>query len=80
VPDRVIVLESRAGLITFRADFELLDHSPSGCALTCNLEFSFSQAIFKIAHAAVEATATARLRSDLEKLRSSLESVDELHK
>jgi ribosome-associated toxin RatA of RatAB toxin-antitoxin module len=72
VPDEAIVLESKTGLITFRAVFELEEHSADSCSVICNLKFSFSNAIFKIAHSAVESMTEMRIRTDLEKLRVSL--------
>jgi ribosome-associated toxin RatA of RatAB toxin-antitoxin module len=72
IPDQLIVLASRTGLITFRAAFELHDTAPGACSVICNLEFKFSNAIFNLARPVVEAVTEARIRGDLEALQAIL--------
>lgn len=73
IPSEAIVLESRAGLVTFRAVYELAEVSPDSCKVICNLKFTFSNLVFKLAQSAVEGLAEARVRGDLEMLRDSLD-------
>jgi ribosome-associated toxin RatA of RatAB toxin-antitoxin module len=72
IPDESIVLDSLAGLIKFRATFQLRELTPGSCALTCSLKFEFSQAVFDLARPVIESIAETRIRTDLEVLRSSL--------
>lgn len=72
VPDHLITLESKAGLITFKASFEITSVRPQHCTVTCHLSFEFSNLIFNLARPAVESLTQARIRGDLEALRDSL--------
>jgi hypothetical protein len=72
IPDEAIVLDSSTGLITFRAAFQIQELTPDSCTVICNLRFEFSKLVFNLAQSAVESLAEARIRGDLETLRSQL--------
>lgn len=72
VPDQAIVLQSHAGLVEFRAVYELADSGPDSCKVICTLKFTFNHLIFQLAQSAVESMTEDRIRGDLEKLRDLL--------
>jgi uncharacterized membrane protein len=74
IPDEAIVLESQAGLVSFRAAFELTAADANSCSVICTLRFNFSKLIFNLAQTMVESIAENRIRGDLEKLRALLEA------
>jgi uncharacterized protein YndB with AHSA1/START domain len=72
VPDKLIVLESKTGLVDFRVAFAVLETDPKACIVTCDLRFMFSNAVFNLARPVVEAITETRIRGDLETLRAFL--------
>jgi hypothetical protein len=74
VPDEAIVLESRAGIVTFHATFQLKTLSARRSAVSVHLRFSFSRALFNLAQPVAEAIAESRIRADLETLRALMGS------
>jgi hypothetical protein len=72
IPDRLIVTQSRAGLVEFTAEYHLEEKENGHCRLNLYIHMSFSPAIFNLARPVVEGVAEARIRSCLEKLSSML--------
>lgn len=73
VQDRLITVQSRAGLVNFTAEYHLAETANSHCRLTLHIQMSFSPAIFNLARPVVEAVAESRIRGELENLRTVLE-------
>lgn len=71
-PGRLIVLESETGLVSFLASYNIIEMGGSHCRVVCNARLTFSKAVFNLARLAIEAVAEARIRGDLEALRSLL--------
>lgn len=72
VPNEAIVLESQAGMVQFRAVYELADNGPDHCKVICTLDFKFNSLLFQLAQSAVETMTENRIRGDLENLRDLL--------
>lgn len=72
IPNEAIVLESQAGMVQFRAVYELADNGPDKCKVICTLDFKFNSLLFQLAQSAVETMTENRIRGDLENLRDLL--------
>ena len=68
VPDKAIVLESRSGMVKFRAVYVLEAHGPQRCKVICSLKMEFDNLIFQLAQSAVGTMTENRIRADLETL------------
>ncbi len=72
VPSHLIVLESQTGLVSFLTKYNIIEIDGDRCRLVCNAHLMFSKAVFNLARPVIEAVAEARIRGDLETLRSLL--------
>ncbi|MDF2461672.1 MAG: hypothetical protein K0S68_1075 [Candidatus Saccharibacteria bacterium] len=68
IPNKRIVLVSETGMITFTADYDLVDAPEGGTHVTCRLRFKFRNFVLNLARPAIESMARARVQTDLEGL------------
>lgn len=72
IPDELIELVSKAGIIQFEAVFRLDDALSGGTEVTCALHFRFRNFVMDLARPAIEGIARDRVRHDLETLAGVL--------
>jgi uncharacterized protein YndB with AHSA1/START domain len=76
VPQRLIVLKSNTGLVSFLARYNITDMGGGTSRVTCNVQLSFSKAVFNLALPVAQAVAETRIRGDLENLRDRISRSD----
>jgi len=69
VPNEIIELQSKTGLISFRALYKLVECSPDETELICTLRFEFKGFIFNATRSVIESMARTRCHRDLVALR-----------
>jgi hypothetical protein len=73
VPNENIELESKSGLIPFRALYKLVECSPEETELICTLRFEFRGFIFMACRQVIESMAKTRCHQDLVALRDLID-------